>query len=344
MKTTNKIAYIIAFLLVSMSSWASNSIHISDLSGVLESLNIEQSRIMKSHVMDSVIPFDTTKSLLTLPVKRTDDNSAYDLHLILLNKSSKAVCGHYVDSAKIVVSKKKNITNMKYDFANFKLNNSTRAFGVRISDSTATDIFMMKNEFMTLYVIDKDKINKVLDNVLISSVNDQWNLQNCEGDHFSETKIIVMSRKKKKKATDYRDLIIKNRVVTVKNFIKRDSLANDSILSDSMLIHKQKISKSKTESTISFNDGEVVALGGVNEMVMHDKLLDIENVNADSLAKMLDEEKTKKENMDGEELDTYKLEHISDNDGECIESTTTEWMREYYVFKNGQYVLTAEPK
>ncbi len=339
MKTTNKLAYIIALLLISISSLASNN-----LSEVLESLHIDQSRILKSHVLDSVIPYDTAKSLVTLPVKRTDDNSAYDLHLVMVDNSTKNICGHYVDSAKIIVSKKKNITKVKYDFANFKLNNSTRAFGVRVSDSTASDIFMMKNEFMTLYVINKNEINKVLDNVLISSVNDQWNLQNCEGDHFSETKIIVMSRKKKKKPTDYRDLIIKNRVVSVKNFIKRDSLANDSIQTDSMLIHKQRISKSKTESTISFNDGEVVALGGDNRMVMHDKLLDIESVNADSLAKMLDDEKTMKDNMDGEELDTYKLEHINDNDGECIESTTTEWMREYYVFKNGQYELTAEPK
>lgn len=340
MKTTIKLIHIIAFLLLSLSSIASNN-----WKEVTDSLHIERNKIMTSRVLNSIIPFDTTKSMIMVPVQRHDDNLVYDMHLIMINNTNKSVLCHYVDSAKIFTSKKKVISNTKYDFAKFMLTDKVRAFGVRVTDSTSSDIFMAKNEFLSLYTLEGNNIKRVLNNVLISSNNDQWNLQNCEGDHFAETKIIVMSRKKKSKPSDYKDLIIKNRVVTVKNFIKRDTTANDSIANnDSLLIHKQKISKSKSESTISFNDGDVVSLGGTHEMIMHDKLIDIENVNADSLAKMLDDEKTKKENMDGEELDTYKLEQISNNDDECIESTTTEWMREYYVFKKGEYVLTVEPK
>ena len=33
--------------------------------------------------------------------------------------------------------------------------------------------------------------------------------------------------------------------------------------------------------------------------------------------------------------------HIEE-DEDCVETTTIEWMHEYYVFKNGNYVLTAE--
>lgn len=74
---------------------------------------------------------------------------------------------------------------------------------------------------------------------------------------------------------------------------------------------------------------------------MHDKMNNIDSVNVDSIAKKLETEKQTKNSLSGEELDDYLLEHVEE-DEDCVETTTIEWMREYYVFKNGNYVLTAE--
>ena len=253
-------------------------------------------------------------------------------------KDGSVVC-YMKDDSKIDTGRRRKYTSTRFDFANFKLNDKVTAFGIRMTDSIGSDLYLSKNEYMTLYAPDGKKMQKVLDNLMISSVNDQWNLQNCEGDHFTENKIVVMSRKKKK-ANEYRDLIIKNRVVSVKNFIKHDSISVDSTKINESQATGQE-AKIVSKAVVKYNDGDVVTQGSMNNLYMHDKMNNIDSVNVDSIAKKLETEKQTKNSLSGEELDDYLLEHVEE-DEDCVETTTIEWMREYYVFKNGNYVLTAE--
>lgn len=289
--------------------------------------------------MDSILPYDSEHAIVAIPVKVDSARNVYDLYVAKVKSADGSVACYVKDDSKIDTGRRRKYTSTRFDFANFKLNDKVTAFGIRMTDSIGSDLYLSKNEYMTLYAPDGKKMQKVLDNLMISSVNDQWNLQNCEGDHFTENKIVVMSRKKKK-ANDYRDLIIKNRVVSVKNFIKHDSISVDSTKINESQATGQE-AKIVSKAVVKYNDGDVVTQGSMNNLYMHDKMNNIDSVNVDSIAKKLETEKQTKNSLSGEELDDYLLEHVEE-DEDCVETTTIEWMREYYVFKNGNYVLTAE--
>ena len=332
--------YIFTILLAAIGYVSAFAATISQMT--LDAMGIKDSFILKSLVMDSVIPYDSTHAIVAIPVKVDSARNVYDLYVAKVKCADGSVVCYVKDDSKIDVGRKRKYTSRRFDFAKFKLNDNVMAFGIRMTDSIGSDVYISKNEYMTLYAPDKNKLLKVLDNLLISSVNDQWNLQNCEGDHFTENKIVVMSRKKKKGNT-YRDLIIKNRVVSVKNFINHagaDSTKADSTaLKDAPSTGQE--AKIVSKAVVKYKDGDVVTQGSMNNLYMHDKMNNIDSVNVDSIAKKLETEKLNKNSLSGEELDDYLLEHVEE-DEDCVETTTIEWMHEYYVFKNGNYVLTAE--
>lgn len=332
--------YIFTILLAAIGYVSAFAATISQMT--LDAMGIKDSLILKSLVMDSVIPYDSTHAIVAIPVKVDSARNVYDLYVAKVKCADGSVVCYVKDDSKIDVGRKRKYTSRRFDFAKFKLNDNVMAFGIRMTDSIGSDVYISKNEYMTLYAPDKNKLLKVLDNLLISSVNDQWNLQNCEGDHFTENKIVVMSRKKKKGNT-YRDLIIKNRVVSVKNFINHagaDSTKADSTALKDVPSTGQE-AKIVSKAVVKYKDGDVVTQGSMNNLYMHDKMNNIDSVNVDSIAKKLETEKLSKNSLSGEELDDYLLEHVEE-DEDCIETTTIEWMHEYYVFKNGNYVLTAE--
>lgn len=332
--------YIFTILLAAIGYVSAFAATISQMT--LDAMGIKDSLILKSLVMDSVIPYDSTHAIVAIPVKVDSARNVYDLYVAKVKCADGSVVCYVKDDSKIDVGRKRKYTSRRFDFAKFKLNDNVMAFGIRMTDSIGSDVYISKNEYMTLYAPDKNKLLKVLDNLLISSVNDQWNLQNCEGDHFTENKIVVMSRKKKKGNT-YRDLIIKNRVVSVKNFINHagaDSTKADSTALKDVPSTGQE-AKIVSKAVVKYKDGDVVTQGSMNNLYMHDKMNNIDSVNVDSIAKKLETEKLNKNSLSGEELDDYLLEHVEE-DEDCVETTTIEWMHEYYVFKNGNYVLTAE--
>lgn len=332
--------YIFTILLAAIGYISAFAATISQMT--LDAMGIKDSLILKSLVMDSVIPYDSTHAIVAIPVKVDSARNVYDLYVAKVKCADGSVVCYVKDDSKIDVGRKRKYTSRRFDFAKFKLNDNVMAFGIRMTDSIGSDVYISKNEYMTLYAPDKNKLLKVLDNLLISSVNDQWNLQNCEGDHFTENKIVVMSRKKKKGNT-YRDLIIKNRVVSVKNFINHagaDSTKADSTALKDVTSTGQE-AKIVSKAVVKYKDGDVVTQGSMNNLYMHDKMNNIDSVNVDSIAKKLETEKLNKNSLSGEELDDYLLEHVEE-DEDCVETTTIEWMHEYYVFKNGNYVLTAE--
>lgn len=329
--------YIITILIAAMGFISSSAATISQMT--LDGLGIKDSMILKSMVMDSILPYDSEHAIVAIPVKVDSARNVYDLYVVKVKSADGSVVCYVKDDSKIDTGRRRKYTSTRFDFANFKLNDKVTAFGIRMTDSIGSDLYLSKNEYMTLYAPDGKKMQKVLDNLMISSVNDQWNLQNCEGDHFTENKIVVMSRKKKK-ANEYRDLIIKNRVVSVKNFIKHDSISVDSTKINESQATGQE-AKIVSKAVVKYNDGDVVTQGSMNNLYMHDKMNNIDSVNVDSIAKKLETEKQTKNSLSGEELDDYLLEHVEE-DEDCVETTTIEWMREYYVFKNGNYVLTAE--
>ncbi|MBE6325980.1 MAG: hypothetical protein E7077_02775 [Bacteroidales bacterium] len=332
--------YIFTILLAAIGYVSAFAATISQMT--LDAMGIKDSLILKSLVMDSVIPYDSSHAIVAIPVKVDSARNVYDLYVAKVKCADGSVVCYVKDDSKIDVGRKRKYTSRRFDFAKFKLNDNVMAFGIRMTDSIGSDVYISKNEYMTLYAPDKNKLLKVLDNLLISSVNDQWNLQNCEGDHFTENKIVVMSRKKKKGNT-YRDLIIKNRVVSVKNFINHAGA--DSTKADSTALKEApstgQEAKIVSKAVVKYKDGDVVTQGSMNNLYMHDKMNNIDSVNVDSIAKKLETEKLSKNSLSGEELDDYLLEHVEE-DEDCVETTTIEWMHEYYVFKNGNYVLTAE--
>lgn len=329
--------YIITTLLAAIGFVSSYAATISQLT--LDDMGIKDSLILKSMVMDSILPYDSEHAIVAIPVKVDSAKNVYDLYVAKVKSADGSVECFVKDDSKIDTGRRRKYTSRRFDFAKFQLNDKVMAFGLRMTDSIGTDLYISKNEYMTLYAPNGKKMEKVLDNLMISSVNDQWNLQNCEGDHFTENKIVVMSRKKKK-GNDYRDLIIKNRVVSVKNFIKHDSTNVDSTKHIEIPTTGQE-AKIVSKAVVKYNDGDTITQGSMNNLYMHDKMNNIDSVNVDSIAKKLETEKLSKKSLSGEELDDYLLEHVEE-DEDCRETTTIEWMREYYVYRKGNYVLTAE--
>ena len=94
--------YIITILLAAIGFFSSAT---TITQTTLDGLEIKDSLILKSLVMDSVIPYDSTHAIVAIPVKVDSARNVYDLYVAKVKKADGSVVCYTKDESKIDVGR-----------------------------------------------------------------------------------------------------------------------------------------------------------------------------------------------------------------------------------------------
>ncbi len=111
----------------------------------LDEMGIKDSLILKSFVMDSILPYDSEHAIVAIPVKVDTARNVYDLYVAKVKTTDGSVVCYFKDDSKIDTGRRRKYTSRRFDFANFKLNDKVTAFGIRMTDSIGSDLYLSKN-------------------------------------------------------------------------------------------------------------------------------------------------------------------------------------------------------
>jgi hypothetical protein len=78
------------------------------------------------------------------------------------------------------------------DFAPYKLNSTTRAFGIRTKYHGSSRPNPMSQEYISLFYPENNKLIRVLEDFTIYSFDGEWNT-NCNGEFHSENSLLIVS-------------------------------------------------------------------------------------------------------------------------------------------------------
>ena len=205
---------------------------------VLKQLNIEQVDCYYDLVTEKVIPYSKDKSVLVIPkiVEKDEYSITCDSYVLVIDNRSGKILNKYYE-ANALESNAVGIVRIEIDFAPYKLNSTTRAFGIRIFMEGSSRPNPYNNEELSLYVLRNNILVQVLRNFSMSSFSGEWDTQ-CEGEFVTENKILIMSEKT---TNNFFDIIVKDKITTTtKHLIDNDCVDTDTINTETSILHYDK--------------------------------------------------------------------------------------------------------
>lgn len=162
----------------------------------------------------------------------------YAVHVLITDKANKILAtnvtiGDYEDE----------LSAAKIDVANFRLNDNTRAFGVRLTTERLSRAFGYSSEKINLFVYHEGVLKKILNDFEVYSSNKHEMFDNCEG-AWNETKTILIMLDKK--TNNYNNILAKTQFSGYGYDEKKDGTGNC----------KENVTR-KTSSKILTFDGSV---------------------------------------------------------------------------------------
>lgn len=194
MKTT----LFIFVMLIGLSSYSHQSLHISLQTAPVESLKekvLRQLGINETEVRDElfeekVLPYAPTQTVMAIPKLVSEDDHLFTVDLILVvvnNQSGKIIQKfteeNYLHSDAIYVS------GITIDTAPYLLSKTIRAFGIRVHYSGSSRPNPYGEDFLSLYVQEGSILRRVLKDEVVGIYHGEWDT-NCSGE-FHDTKCIV---------------------------------------------------------------------------------------------------------------------------------------------------------
>ena len=140
-------------------------------------------------------PTDPSKLLVAVPLIRDSDPEGYyhegDLDILVLDNNTLRVL-HRLHTKNLMSDDAISITNVHFDTARYHLAPGKTAFGVRIETKGSSSVNPYYDSTLRLYVIENDKLIPILDNIVVSKSNGEWN-GNCEGEFHETTRVLAMT-------------------------------------------------------------------------------------------------------------------------------------------------------
>ncbi|WP_300673342.1 hypothetical protein [Soonwooa sp.] len=211
------------------------------LTKALQQLNLKESQINLDLFAEKVIPNNNSQSILLIPKYTTneDDYMVMDAYVLIVDNTSGKILyknfesGAWVSDAMI-------LSSLTIDTGLYILADQKRAFGVRANTHNMSGPNPFSTEELSLYLIENNKLNKILNSFEVYSSNGEWDMK-CAGESTTE-----------------------NSVITVDNQTKSNGLYNLKLKTDvEKLIRKpvkgncqSKTTKSQKNSVLKFNGKE----------------------------------------------------------------------------------------
>lgn len=207
------------FLLVSILCFSSQA-QSKNLKSVLLQLNIKEADCFEELVVEKVIPYAQETSVLVLPriVEQDEEgNMTFDSYILIINNKSGKIINKFFEK-KAWFSDAVRLDAIGLDFAPYKLNESTRAFGVRLSYSGSSRPNPYSETLLSLFIPSGDSLLRVLKDCSMSSYHGDWDT-NCNGNFTSEENVLILSENKN---NGFKDLIVKSTITNITNIPVKD--------------------------------------------------------------------------------------------------------------------------
>ncbi len=234
--------YLFALMLCFQFSFSQNTDH---LNTVLKQLKIKKSEVHQELFTQKVLPYDKGKSVLVIPKYdiNEQDNEGHDYFVldayivVIDNATGKIICKFIEPNA--WTSDALMLSSISIDTGLYHLNNTTRAFGVRVSYNGSSRPNPFSETQLSLYIIDKNSLKLVLNNYSISRSGGEWDT-NCAGEFEDRNSTFDID---KTQTNNYNNIIVKT--TTVKSI---STPTNDDCVS--------KETTKKSTSKLIFNGKE----------------------------------------------------------------------------------------
>ncbi|MFC0779847.1 hypothetical protein [Flavobacterium sp. HJSW_4] len=211
------VKYIFALLLCTQISFSQNTDH---LNTVLKQLKIKKSEINVELFTQKVLPNDKAKSVLVIPKyasEVTPDYFVIDAYILVIDNTTGKIINKFIEPS-AWTSDAIMLNNISIDTGLYRLNETTRAFGVRTSFSNNSRLNPYSEMNLSLYITTNNSLKQVLKNYTLQQSGGEWD-SDCAGEFDSSTSSIDIDKLQNK---NFNNLIVKTKVVKTKNMFKNE--------------------------------------------------------------------------------------------------------------------------
>jgi hypothetical protein len=129
-----------------------------------------------------ISPADPTQTLVVLPTAQagaTDDDTVYDVDVLVTNSDTGEIIARLFEPAAIT-SDAVRLQGIALDTARYQLAPQTRAFGIRTSYEGSSRVNPYSGTALDLYVVEGHTLRRVVTDLTIGNSNGEWD-GNCAG-------------------------------------------------------------------------------------------------------------------------------------------------------------------
>lgn len=191
---------------------------------VLKKLNIKREDCYQDLVVEKILPYSKDKSVLVIPkiVEHDEGFFILDSYIVIVDNGSGKILNLFHED-KAWTSDAVSLETIVIDFAPYKLNSTTRAFGIRTRYSGSSRPNPYSVEYISLFYPENNKLIRVLKDFTIYSYTGEWDT-NCNGEFYSENKFLIISDEK---TNNFNNIISKVTYTTITRTFENDDCKDE---------------------------------------------------------------------------------------------------------------------
>lgn len=170
-------------------------------------------------ITDKILPFSSEKTFFVIPKYRTNEKDEYgfyfyefDAYLIIADNKKGIILNKFFEP-NAWTSDAINLVNIEIDTGLYKLNETTRAIGIRVNYSGSSRPNPYYQTDLSLFIAQNSELKKILQDFPISEFHGEWDT-NCRRE-FEDVKSFINIDKTK--SNGFYDLIVKSKTKKTKN-------------------------------------------------------------------------------------------------------------------------------
>jgi len=215
------------------------------LQKVLQQLKLTEKQISTQIVASKPLPYLSGKTALVIPKYKVNEEDQYgnyyfeiEPYIVIADQKTGKIINQY-QMPDVWVSDAVRLSEITIDTGLYQLNNSTRAFGVRVGYSGSSQPNPYSKTDLSLFIIQGNKIKRVLNDYTIYNYGGEWDTR-CAGESEEMLALIDIDKSQSK---GFNNLILRITDETTKSIQTTDDC-----------VEKKKFAK--RTKTLKFNGKE----------------------------------------------------------------------------------------
>lgn len=186
----------------------SNSIY---LDAVLNQLNIKLEDCYEEFITEKALPYSPENTVMVIPrvTQKEEDFLVMDAYIVVIDNNTKNIINKYYEKD-AWTSDAIMLNTISIDTAPYKLNETTRAFGVKLSYANSSRPNPYSESSISLFVPQDNTLVKVLDGYPIYTHHGEWDTM-CSGQFESTQTVLIMSGQQ---TNGYNNITAKSTITT----------------------------------------------------------------------------------------------------------------------------------